>query len=377
VNRLPLFGSLRIERPADRVSPCVGMSSLLIEPNTVRWGDPGLAQPCRAGHERRHEDSPTLIISSGPREPGRVTSYTTKPVPVSDSSHSDTPMYSYHARVEEEAWARGEMARAAADPAAFERHLKERLEQRLAGRRRFQAHDNDGVWVEEVLLEGSYPDTTGAIILRDDRQPGCRFAWRLVGLWDWRAFQMAGADPDGQASWIEIELDEDVEAVNYGIPIRCLEGELTFMGWTEVSLNEAARRAPFPVLVPTRLPFTSELHVFYEERRRFRPFATLELVYRVGEGLLVSCQTERLEADVQDLPWDRVDRAVGDETFVMWALEHAAEPPFTVWHELDPVRTLGATFEGFYLYMQTDFLSRDDLLDMMASIEVVGREDDS
>jgi predicted PP-loop superfamily ATPase len=65
--------------------------------------------------------------------------------------------------------ARAEMAKAAADSKAFERRLKERLEQRLAGRRRFQAHDNDGVWVEEVRLEGSYPDTTGLIILRDDR----------------------------------------------------------------------------------------------------------------------------------------------------------------------------------------------------------------
>jgi len=52
--------------------------------------------------------------------------------------------------VDLEAWARAEMAKAAADPVAFERRLKERLEQRLAGRRRFQAHDNDGVWVEEV-----------------------------------------------------------------------------------------------------------------------------------------------------------------------------------------------------------------------------------
>jgi hypothetical protein len=62
-----------------------------------------------------------------------------------------------------------------------------------------------------------------------------------------------------------------VEAVNYGIPIRCLEEVLTFMGWMEVSLNEAVRRAPFPVLVPTRLPAMSEPQFFYEERRRFRP----------------------------------------------------------------------------------------------------------
>jgi hypothetical protein len=53
------------------------------------------------------------------------------------------------------------------------------------------------------------------------------------------------------------------------------------------------------------------------------------------------------------------------------------EAPFRVWPPLDPVRTVGATFDGFILYAQTDFLSRDDLLEMMASVEVVGREDDS
>jgi hypothetical protein len=95
--------------------------------------------------------------------------------------------------VDYEASARAEMAKAAADPGAFERRLKERLERRLAGQRRFQAHDNDGVWVEEIRLEGSYPDTTGMIILGDDRQPRCRFAWRLGELWDWRAF----GDPGG------------------------------------------------------------------------------------------------------------------------------------------------------------------------------------
>jgi hypothetical protein len=117
--------------------------------------------------------------------------------------------------------------------------------------------------------------------------------------------------------------------------------------------------------------------VIYEERRRFRPFATLNLVYRFGDGLLVSCQTEGLRGDLQDLGWERVDRAVGKETFVMWALEHAGDPPFTVWPQLHPIRTLGATFEGFYLYMQTDFLGRNDVLDTMASVEVVGREGDS
>lgn len=38
---------------------------------------------------------------------------------------------------------------------------------------------------------------------------------------------------------------------------------------------------------------------------------------------------------------------------------------------------MGATFEGFYLYMQTDLLSRDDLLDAMTSIEAVARDDES
>jgi hypothetical protein len=281
-------------------------------------------------------------------------------------------------RVDSEAWARAEMAKAAAAPDAFERRLKEQLEQRLAGRRRFQAHDNDGVWVEEIRLEGSYPDTTGVIILRDDRQPGCRFAWSFGDLWDWRDFENAGgAKPEDHAWWIELYLDEDVEAVNYGIPIRCVEDDLTPVGLHEASLNDAARRAPFPVLAPSRAPAPGHPRVFYEERRRFYPFATAYLVYESRDGLVVSCQTERLRGDVPETEWERVDWAVGEQTFVMWELKHDREASFGVWPLLDPVRTVGATFDGFMLYAQTDFLRRDDLLDMMASVEVVGREEDS
>jgi hypothetical protein len=276
-----------------------------------------------------------------------------------------------------EAWARAEMAKAAADPEVFERGLKEQLEQRLAGRRRFDALDNDGVWVEEIRLEGSYPDTTGVIILRDDRQPGCHFAWSFGQLWDWRNFEQAGAKPEDHGWWIELTLHEDVCAVNYGIPIRCVEGDLTPVGLHEASLKDVAGGAPFPVLAPTRAPAPGHPRVFYEERRRFYPFATAYLVYESPDGLLVSCQTERLRGEVPETGWERVDWAVGEQTFVMWDLEHAREAPLRVWPLLDPVRTVGASFDGFYLYAQTDFLSRDDLLDMMASVEVVGREDDS
>lgn len=269
------------------------------------------------------------------------------------------------------------MAKTAADPEAFERRLKEQLEQRLAGRRRFQALDNDGVWVEEVRLEGSYPDTVGVIVLRDDRQPGCRFAWSLGQLWDWRDFEQAGAKPEDHAWWIEMYLDEDVEAVNYGIPIRCVEDDLTPVGLHEASLKDAARRAPFPVLAPSRAPAPGHPLVFYEERRRFHPFATAYLVYESRDGLVVCCQTERLRGEVPETGWERVDWAVGEQTFVMWDLKHAREAPFGVWPLLDPVRTVGASFDGFNLYAQTDFLSRDDLLDMMVSVEVVGREADS
>jgi len=185
----------------------------------------------------------------------------------------------------------------AADPEAFERRLKEQLEQRLAGRRRFQAHDNDGVWVEEIRLEGSYPDTTGVIILCDDRQPGCRFAWSFGQLWDWRDFEQAGAKPEDHAWWIEMYLDEDVEAVNYGIPIRCVEDDITPVGLHEASLKDAARRAPFPVIAPSRAPSPRHPRVFYEERRRFHPFATAHLVYESPDGLVVTCQTERLRGE--------------------------------------------------------------------------------
>jgi hypothetical protein len=43
---------------------------------------------------------------------------------------------------------------------------------------------------------------------------------------------------------------------------------------------------------------------------------------------------------------------------------------------LNPVGTVGATYDGFALYAQTDYLS-PDLLDMMVSVEVVDPEDDS
>jgi hypothetical protein len=183
--------------------------------------------------------------------------------------------------------------------------------------------------------------------------------------------------PDDHASTIEMYLDEDVEAVNYGIPIRCVEDDLTPVGLHEVSLENAARRAPFPVLAPSRAPAPGHPRVFYEERRRFYPFATAHLVYESRDGLVVSCQTERLRGEVPDTEWERVDRAIGEQTFVTWVMKDGPEAPFRVWPPLDPVRTVGATFDGFILYAQTDFLSRDDLLDMMASVEVVGREDDS
>jgi hypothetical protein len=80
---------------------------------------------------------------------------------------------------------------------------------------------------------------------------------------------------------------------------------------------------------------------------------------------------------VPDTEWERVDRAIGEQTFVMRALKDRPEARFRVWPPLDPVRTVGATFDSFILYVQTDFLSRDDLLEMVSSVEVVGDEDDS
>jgi hypothetical protein len=55
----------------------------------------------------------------------------------------------------------------------------------------------------------------------------------------------------------------------------------------------------------------------------------------------------------------------------MGELKHTSKAPFHVWPNLNPVRTVGATYEGFAPYAQTDYLSRDDLLDMMLSVEVI------
>ena len=160
--------------------------------------------------------------------------------------------------------------------------------------------------------------------------------------------------------------------------LRATVGEgPTHVGPHEISLRDAARRAPFPILAPSRAPAPGHPRVVYEERRRFYPFATVYLVYESSEGLVASCQTERLRQWVPDTGWDRVDRSVGKQTFVMWELKHTPEAPFHVWPNLNAVRTFGATYDGFAHYAQTDYLSRDDLLDMMVFVEVVDPEDDS
>jgi hypothetical protein len=119
--------------------------------------------------------------------------------------------------------------------------------------------------VDQVRLEGEYPDTFIAVIMWADQLPVCRVGWRRP-LWDAGMFADWGPEPEQHASMYGIYFDEDVLAEGYGPPRRCLPDPdwTTWMGRHEVEVEEAARRAPFPVLLPSAPPTDSAPTILYD-----------------------------------------------------------------------------------------------------------------
>lgn len=271
------------------------------------------------------------------------------------------------------------IAEAANDPAGFEERFKGALEDALVGERRFEAEGNDGVWVEGIQMAGSYPGTELSIVLRDDAQPGCRFVEGPWNVWDEQAFGTIGPDPERHALWQQMALQEDIDAIWHGLPIRCQPGELTRVGEHRVTLKEAMERAPFPLLIPTQLPAPAEPDVVFEDRRRFFPFASVRLVYPYPDGHLVSCQAERLRQRAPRDGWEEVQREIEGRPAGAAILEQRGgeEARFTVWADLKPARTVKVGYEGFSIWLQTDFLDASRLLEVAFSFEdVTSTEDD-
>lgn len=80
------------------------------------------------------------------------------------------------------------------------------------------------VEVAEVRLDGS----DVIIEFTTDSRPGCRFAFRRYAL------PLEDLDPNETvemaATEIRVNLEEEIEAVGYGLPEDCLPGQLTWIG---------------------------------------------------------------------------------------------------------------------------------------------------
>lgn len=85
--------------------------------------------------------------------------------------------------------------------------------------------------VEQILLEGQYPNTEIVYLFRHSSRPKCLFGFRWGTFWDW----VEGEDyvrkhgPETPASLATIVSVNFEEAAELHLPERCSEGEITWI----------------------------------------------------------------------------------------------------------------------------------------------------
>jgi hypothetical protein len=77
--------------------------------------------------------------------------------------------------------------------------------------------------IESVELDASGPEHEFVIVVRDLERPGCLFE-RREPAFDPDFFH---EDATVYAGWIHTHLEEDIEAIGYGLPQECSPGETT------------------------------------------------------------------------------------------------------------------------------------------------------
>lgn len=86
-------------------------------------------------------------------------------------------------------------------------------------------------WVDDVSVDGVYPGSQLAVLVRDGDRPACTFGFRLP-VWgqDGRpAMEDHWPTPEGHAWILALTLEEDVEAAGHGLPAECTPGEITWV----------------------------------------------------------------------------------------------------------------------------------------------------
>lgn len=100
------------------------------------------------------------------------------------------------------------------------RPIHEEATLRLA-RERFADWRTDEVNVTDLRLEGGEPFGTLVIIFTHRDRPGCEFGSR----WPLKD----EANPEIAVDIFEANLDEQIDAVGYGLPRNCRAGEVTWV----------------------------------------------------------------------------------------------------------------------------------------------------
>jgi hypothetical protein len=255
------------------------------------------------------------------------------------------------------------------DPERFERSTRDLLE--VEFRRVERDRYVPGVYLTSVTMQGSYPDTAVVAIWTDELSPGHRFS-RTVQIWDEECLLRDGFDHE------YMHLLEEIDAVGYGMPTpayppreRPIE-----IGWGRVSLAEAVEMAPFGVLAPAPLLVPGDLQAtyLYEERRRFRPRASLVGLYTIDGGRLMVAQTEGLHHAIPQEGWQPLERFDGP-TMLRDELYEPGRWRWTAWRfapdDWLPLRTWFRTFDDSQVYAESDVLSRDDLIEIAGSLAPV------
>jgi hypothetical protein len=157
---------------------------------------------------------------------------------------------------------------------------------------------------------------------------------------------------------LELALDEDIGAEYYGMPTRCAPGPITWIGPHEVTLEEAAQRAPFPVAVPTHSTSIGEPTVVFEDRRTSFPFASVHLWFELEDGSMHCHQAERFRFALDEDAWDVETVDEWPIAVRRWVMHPTGLPS---WSAL-------LRWPGSAVLLESDVLTREEILSVARSL---------
>lgn len=97
----------------------------------------------------------------------------------------------------------------------------------LAGvRERLAAGAIDGLHLRELSLEGSFPDTGLVLLFEHDSRQGCLFGFKFPV---WSEDVEEHRDSYFPTMGFVINLREEIEAPDLGLPVDCAPGEVTWI----------------------------------------------------------------------------------------------------------------------------------------------------